>query len=173
MTNYFHSVGKFCLNIDLNCLTIFCRIFVIHFVFKLWRCYAWCYWKFSSYNVPFWNYMAIRGFATNFAKNILVPSFDCLGSGYAGCHGKRLEHFLFVCRNWYHNCMDFNIYDIELGCYENSYKMNLMILVGYFTKYGMIFNFIEIDKYVEVNCTMVVYISNSYPIFNSKQNIFF
>jgi hypothetical protein len=28
--------------------------------------------------------------------------------------------------------------------------MKLMILVGYFTKYDIIFNFIEIDEYVEV-----------------------
>jgi hypothetical protein len=31
-------------------------IFVIHFVFKLWECYAWHYWKFSAYNVSFWNH---------------------------------------------------------------------------------------------------------------------
>ena len=107
--------------------TIFSRIFVIYIVFKLRWCYAWSYRKLFSDDVPVWNYLAVRRFASNFAKNILVPSFDRSRSSYEGCHGKGLEHFLFFCLfwNWYHNCMDFNFYAIKLFSNETPYQMRL------------------------------------------------
>ena len=101
----------------------FYRIFVIHIVFKLWWCYAWSYRKLFSNDVPVWNYLALRRFASNFAKNILVPSFDRSRSSYEGCHGKGLEHFLFfgLFWNWYYNCVDFNLYAIKLFGNENPH----------------------------------------------------
>ena len=102
---------------------IFQRISVIHIVFKLWWCYAWSYWKFFSNDVPVWNYLALRRFASNFAKNILVSSFDRRRSSNEGCHGKGLEYFLFfgLFWNYYHNCVDFNLYAIKLFGNENPH----------------------------------------------------